>query len=272
LCIFPSNLARLYLTRTSLSMAAFCLCLTAAAQNSSSSAATGGLPDAPSASLQASTDSSSAPPSANGFASRSSVSAVVANSEATARTEASRTDRHIQPGQIAPSITLADKVAIGARGVVSPFAITGWFAAAGYEQVTNTSPNWGTDRGAFGERVGTGALRAATEGLLSNSIMAPILHEDPRYYRLGPSHNVVVRTVYAITRPLLTRTDRGRTTVNLSLLSGNLEGSALTNVYYPEQNRGGKQTFETFAGSLKGSAFGDFFTEFFGGYFLRLTH
>jgi hypothetical protein len=160
---------------------------------------------------------------------------------------------------------------MGARGVVSPFAIVGWFAAAGYEQGTKISPNWGTDRGAFGQRLGTGALRATTEGLLSNAVMAPVLDEDPRYYRLGPSHKVAARLAYAITRPLLTRTDSGRTTVNLSLLSGNLEGSALTNLYYPQQNRGGKQTFETFAGSLGGSAFGNLFTEFFGGYFLRLT-
>jgi hypothetical protein len=162
-------------------------------------------------------------------------------------------------------------MAMGARGVISPFAVVGWFAAAGYEQGANTSPNWGTDRGAFGQRLGTGALRATTEGLLSNSFMAPMLHEDPRYYRLGPSHNVAVRAVYAITRPLLTRTDSGRLSPNLSLLSGNLEGSALTNLYYPQQNRGAKHTFATFAGSLKGSAFGDFFTEFFGGYFTRLT-
>jgi hypothetical protein len=161
---------------------------------------------------------------------------------------------------------------MGLRGVVSPFAITGWFTAAGYEQLANTSPSWGTDSGAFGQRLGTGALRATTEGLLSNSAMAPLLREDPRYYRLGSGHNSLARFTYAITRPLVTRTDSGRAFPNFALMSGNLAGSVLTNAYYPQRNRGASRTVITFAGSLGGSAFGNLVTEFLGGYFTRLTH
>ena len=125
------------------------------------------------------------------------------------------------------------------------------------------SPNYGTDRGAFGQRLGAAAIRDASEGIFSDSIMSPLLHEDPRYYRLGPSHNFFVRAIYAGTRPIITRTDGGRTSPNLAELSGTLAGSALTQAYYPQLNRGATQVMETFGGSLGGSAVGDVVSEFF---------
>jgi hypothetical protein len=153
---------------------------------------------------------------------------------------------------------------MGLKGVISPFSGAGWLAAAGYEQLTNGSPNWGTDRGAFGERLGSAAIRATTEGVLSNSVMASLTHEDPRYYRLGPGHNLLIRVAYAATRPLITRTDSGRTMPNFALMGGNLAGSALTNLYYPQSNRGVEQTLATFGSGLGGSAAGDCIAEFFG--------
>ena len=223
-----------------------------------------GLPDAPGLNAAGGAQT---PPQASAF----SAAVVPSAARSTSQPEASVRDRHIQPDQAAPPLAAGDKVRMGLRGVVSPFAVMGWFTAAGYEQLANSSPNWGTDRGAFGQRLGTGAVRATTEGLLSNSVMAPLLHEDPRYYRLGRRHHPAHRFLYAITRPLITRTDGGRASINFALLGGNLAGSALTNAYYPAQNRGPRQTMETFGGSLAGSAFGNLITEFLGGYLSRLT-
>jgi hypothetical protein len=95
--------------------------------------------------------------------------------------------------------------------------------------------------------------------------MAPVFHQDPRYYRLGSGHNALARILYAATRPIITRTDHGRTVPNFALMSGNFAGSALTNAYYPRANRGFEQTFETFGSGLAGSAVGDGIAEFFGG-------
>jgi len=155
-------------------------------------------------------------------------------------------------------------VVLGLRSAVSPGAISGWFASAGYEQLLNGSPNYGTDRGAFGERLGAAAIRDATEGIFSDSVMSPLFREDPRYYRLGPSRNFLVRVIYAGTRPIVTRTDGGRTSPNFAELSGTLGGAALTNLYYPQVNRGFDQTMQTFGTSLGGSAVGDIVDEFFG--------
>ncbi len=214
-------------------------------------------------------DSNRADPPAAGFSSRVTSTTAATTPATSSLPEAPRTELHIQPGQSAPLLTPGDKVRMGFHSTFSLFPAVGWFAAAGYEQITNGSPNYGTDRGAFGRRLGDAAIRATTEDLLSESAMAPLLHEDPRYYRLGPAHNLVARALYAATRPLITRTDDGRPTPNFALMGGNLAGSVLTNAYYPQVNRNGKQTVETFADSLAGSAFGDLITEFLGGFLFK---
>jgi hypothetical protein len=176
----------------------------------------------------------------------------------------SRTRKVIDPGQHAPALDPQDKALLGLKSSFTPYAALGWFAAAGYEQWLNDSPNVGTDRGAFGERVGTAVIRDSSEGILSDSVMASVLCEDPRYYRLGPSHRLPARFLYAITRPLITRTDAGDLSPNLALWSGTLGGAALTNAYYPGIDRGAVHTLKIFGGSIGGEAFSDFVREFFG--------
>jgi hypothetical protein len=188
--------------------------------------------------------------------------------------EATRTQKYIKPGQTVPVLTADDKVLLGVRNAFAPYSVFGWFASAGYEQMTNSSPNDGTDRGAFGQRLGAAALLNTSEDILSDSVMANFLHEDPRYYRMGPMHNVFVRIAYSGTRPIITRTDAGRTSLNLSFLAGNMGGAALTNLYYPSVNCGGVQTMETFGGSLIQSVAGNVLSEFYGDFkhLLRPRH
>ena len=215
------------------------------------------LPDAPGLG-----DSSSSTNAAPGYS--ASAPAPPEGRQAAVLPEASHTDKYIEPGQVAPTLTAGDKALLGVKDAFSLFSAVGWITSAGYEQLVNGSPNYGTDRGAFGQRIGASAIRDITEGVFSDSIMSPLLHEDPRYYRMGPGHNFFVRAAYAATRPILTRTDGGHTTVNLALLAGNLGGSALTNLYYPQVNRNATDTMETFGGSIGGSAIGDVVNEFLG--------
>jgi hypothetical protein len=151
---------------------------------------------------------------------------------------------------------------MGARDSVLPFSIVSWFTSAGYSHLTNGPPNYGTDKGAFGQRLGAAAIRDISEDIFSTSVLAPVFREDPRYYKMGPEHSFTRRIVYAATRPLITRTDSGRATPNLALILGNLAGAALTNAYYPPRNHGFSQTMQIFGGSMGGSAVGYGVTEF----------
>jgi hypothetical protein len=175
---------------------------------------------------------------------------------------ASRREITIQPGQTAPSLSRSDKVSLGLRESFTLFSVIGWTASAGYSQLINGSPNYGTDSGAFGERLGAASVRLISQNIFGNAIFAPVFRTDPRYYKMGPGHNIVKRTLYAATRTLITRSDNGRAQPNYSLLSGNLAGAALTNAYYPSTNRGFTETAKTFGNSLGGSAVGFVVTEF----------
>lgn len=211
------------------------------------------LPNAPGFMLASTSADPAAPPAASGAPAMSTTATMPA---------ASRLQGIIQPGQAAVSLTAGDKFEYGFKSAFAPLSVAGWVVSAGYSQITNGSPNYGTDRGAFGQRLGAAAIRDSSETIIADSFMDPLFHEDPRYYRLGPSHGFSARLLYSITRPLLTRTDSGTITPNLANLTGTLAGDALSNLYYPKINRSATQTFETFGGSIGADALVNFLQEF----------
>lgn len=168
----------------------------------------------------------------------------------------------IAPNEIAEPMSVHDKVVGGLKDSVSLFSATGWIASAGWEQLTNGSPNYGTDKGAFGQRLGASVIRNVSEGVFSDCFFAPVFHEDPRYYIMGRGNNFFKRAIYAATRSVVTRTDSGRSTPNFSLLAGNAAGAALTVTYYPAKNTTFSEVAQTFGGSVGGSAIGFVVTEF----------
>jgi hypothetical protein len=170
--------------------------------------------------------------------------------------------KYIGPDQAALPLTASNKVVFGVRNAFSPTSMLIWTLAAGYETAIDGSPNYGEGTIGFTKRVGAAVLRDSTDGIFTDSIFAPIYHQDPRYYKLGPSRGRAYRVLYAVTRPLITRTDGGHAAPNLSLLSGDLFGSWLTNAYYPRIDRGFDETAKTFAGSLASAAFGNVIQEF----------
>ena len=85
---------------------------------------------------------------------------------------------------------------------------------------------------------------------------------DPRYFQAGPDAGFVHRTLYAVTRVLVSKTDSGRSSVNAPLLLGYAATSAMTPLYYPQVNRNFKDVASGYGGSLGGAAIGFLFSEF----------
>ena len=215
-----------------------------------------GLPEAPSAVASGSSSSvpQDVPPAQPAFHT---------GKGGTKRADASPVDLIIFPGQIAPTQTVRDKLVGSALDCVAPFSFVGEIVSSGYSHISNGSPNYGTNAPAYGQRFGAAVARNASQKLFSEGVLASLLHEDPRYYQMGNRSSKVKRVGYAITRPLVTRTDGGTITPNVALLGGYLGAAALTKVYYPAPNQGFEQTLTTFGGSLGGAALGNVVTEFF---------
>lgn len=178
--------------------------------------------------------------------------------------------RYIPPGWQAQPLDAAGKVRVGWSDLYSLMNFGAMFASAGYEHVLNSEPNYGTDKGAFGERLGAAALRETSQGIFTNMVFAPLFRQDPRYYAEGPKYKFMHRTLYAITRPLVTRKDDGGQTVNASLLVGYAASAALTPTYYPSSNRNFHDVASVYGGSIGGAALGSFIDEFGSDVFIAL--
>jgi hypothetical protein len=81
------------------------------------------------------------------------------------------------------------------------------------------------------------AFADQTSGTFFTEAIVPALtHEDPRYYTLGHG-GFRHRTMYAVSRVVVTRTDSGRSQFNYSEIVGNGLEAGLSNLYYPERER-----------------------------------
>jgi hypothetical protein len=189
---------------------------------------------------------------------------------ATAGPIAPKYQKYLSAGYRGQPLTARDKVIVGLRDLYSPFTILGDLASAGYSDLVDGQPNYGTDRQALGKRVGATFLRDANEGIFTDMVFAPLLHEDPRYYAEGPKYNILHRTLYAVTRPLITRTDSGKTTINGAMLIGYAGASTISYAYYPKINQNFHDTAATYGGSLEGAAIGFLVSEYFDDVFQAL--
>jgi hypothetical protein len=172
--------------------------------------------------------------------------------------------KFITAGQPAPKQEAHDKILLGLRESVTPFTMLGWVFSAGWAQLIDGSPNYGTNGEAFGQRLGAAAALSTSKEIFSDSILATAFHQDPRYYQLGKSHKFINRALYAGTRPIIGRTDSGKTIPNYAFILGTGGAAALTKTYYPERNQTGGQVVQTWATSLGGSALGNLVSEFGG--------
>lgn len=107
---------------------------------------------------------------------------------------------------------------------------------AGASQANKSYPEFGQGAKGFGRYYWHAVADQAVGNYLTEAIVPAVTHEDPRYYTLGHS-GFFKRTGYAVSRLLITRTDSGRGTFNLSEIVGNGAGAGMSDLYYPSRER-----------------------------------
>jgi len=80
------------------------------------------------------------------------------------------------------------------------------------------------------------ATDQTSENYFVEFIFPTITHEDSRYYTLGHG-GFVKRTGYALSRAVVTRTDSGSETFNISEVFGAGAAAGVSNLYYPSASR-----------------------------------
>ncbi|HLJ29803.1 MAG TPA: hypothetical protein VKY85_24050 [Candidatus Angelobacter sp.] len=126
----------------------------------------------------------------------------------------------------------------------SSFALAG--IVAGIGQLRNSTPEFHQGAAGFGRYYWHSFVDQAVGNYLTEAIVPAATREDPRYYTLG--HGGFLRRVgYSISRLLITRTDAGGTSFNLSEIVGNGAGAGISNFYYPSPERTWTKTGQKWA-------------------------
>jgi len=167
----------------------------------------------------------------------------------------------VEPGESVPKLSAREKMAYWLHEEIHPASPIPAFVSAGYGQMVLNDPNFGSDSGAFGARLGAAFLRQATMRFFVSSAIPALDGEDPRYYLAG-SGGIADRAGYAVKQAFFDRLDNGRSTFNFSNIFGHLAAASLTPLYYPPASRGSKVVMQTWATSIAGSAANNLFLEF----------
>jgi hypothetical protein len=107
---------------------------------------------------------------------------------------------------------------------------------AGYNMARKATPEFGQGAAGYGRYWWHSALDQTTENYLVEFAVPVLTREDSRYYTLGKG-NFLKRTGYALSRAVVTKSDAGSNTFNVSEIVGAGASAGLSNAYYPSRER-----------------------------------
>jgi hypothetical protein len=168
-------------------------------------------------------------------------------------------------------LRVRDKWRLFVKESLDPFSFVSAAAGAGISQWHNEDPKYGVGVKPYLQRFGAAQADLTSQNFFQDAVLAPLFHEDPRYFRSGPGSTVLHRVAYAVSRAVITRRDSGKNSFNFSGLVGMELGIALSNAYYPPKSVNGEEmAYRTFT-SLTASALGNLLPEFWPDIRARLT-
>lgn len=163
--------------------------------------------------------------------------------------------------KVAP-LTPKQKFSLFVRETIDPFSFVSAAMGAGLSQAGDNTPKYGVGMVPYSERFAAAFADGGTQNFFGDFLLASVLREDPRYYRMGPSRSIPRRVIYSMTRLALTRRDSGKESFNFSGVGGMAMGIALSNAYYPSKSVSGSVTEARFITSITGAALGNLLPEF----------
>jgi hypothetical protein len=168
-------------------------------------------------------------------------------------------------------LTPKQKIRASFRSATDPyqFALAG--VVAGYGQATDSHSSidsngvrHGYQQGWIGyaKRYGSSYADQFDGTILGNGVFPAVLHQDPRYFRLGKG-KVSHRLAYALASTIRCKGDNGKWQPNYSNLLGNLASGGISNLYYPAADRGFGLTIGQALLVTAEGAFGGLLVEFY---------
>ena len=136
-------------------------------------------------------------------------------------------------------------------------------AFAGLYQLDDQNPSFGQGVKGYAKRFAASYADQAIGNMMTEAIMPSLLHEDPRYFRIGAAGGSKWHRVgYAVTRVMVVRTDKGKWDFNYSEWLGNGAAVAISNLYYPGDTRNVADNVEKLGVQVATDAFSQVLKEF----------
>jgi hypothetical protein len=144
---------------------------------------------------------------------------------------------------------------------LDPFPFAAYALQAGVSQASDSHSGYGQGLAGYGKRFGAACLDGTSARFFGTYAFPALLHQDPRYFRKGQG-SAWSRVRYSITRGFVTRADSGKTQPNWSNVFGKFTAAGLSNLYYPNADRGANLTLTRVVISLGYQTVGNLAIEF----------
>jgi hypothetical protein len=122
------------------------------------------------------------------------------------------------------------------RSEIDPWPFLLASVVSGIGQADDSYPEWGQGTQGYAKRFGAAYSDAFIGNFFGNAVLPTLLHEDPRYFQKGTGTKTS-RFLWAASSTVWCRRDKGGWGPNYANVGGNLIGSAISRVYYPESER-----------------------------------
>ena len=145
-------------------------------------------------------------------------------------------------GQAEP-LTPKQKFHLFLKGSIDPYQFAIAALDTGIEEAQNEYPDYHWGALGYLKRFGASYADGFDGNFFGNAVLPSLLHQDPRYFRLG--HGTFKhRLWYSMISTVRAKSDAGKWQPNYSNVIGNFIGGAISNVYYPAADRGVALTLE----------------------------
>jgi hypothetical protein len=171
----------------------------------------------------------------------------------------------------APPLSSKQKFQLMARTMIDPFPFISAGFTAGLGQATDSFAGYGQGAEGFAKRYGAALADNTDANLFSNFIYPVLFKQDPRYFRMGEG-SIKRRTWWAIEGEFVARQDSGGHMFHFSNVLGAITAGTISNVYYPQSDRGVGLTAGRAGTALGYGCLGDIFLEFWPDIEQKLRH
>jgi hypothetical protein len=145
-------------------------------------------------------------------------------------------------------------------------------AVAGVQQSRNDYGGFGDGWSGYAKRYAAAYATVWTRSLITQVVLPSVFRQDPRYFYKGTG-STGARLGYAVSRSILRKGDNRHWQPNYSGILGSLSSGAVSNFYYPEEDRrGARLMLQNTALGLVGGAVGHVAQEFLFGRITSRPH